>query len=95
MTEKNSDRPRVGWEVPITWLIGGLGVICIQAAVVYFGQVRQGEILQEQSLTIRELSKQLGHLSQLITSTNVKDVEHDMKLNEHERRITALESRQK
>lgn len=92
-TSESESRIRIRWEVPLPWLVGGLIVICVQAAIVYFGQIRQGEIQQEQNVSIKELVKQVRELNTLIISNNVKDVEHDFKLIDHERRLASLESR--
>jgi hypothetical protein len=92
---QNPDGPqglRIRWEVPLPWLIGGIVVICVQAAIVYFAQVRQGELLAEQSITIRELLKQVKEINLLITSGNLKDVEHDLKISDHERRLNYVEA---
>lgn len=95
---------RVRWEVPLPWLISGMVLICAQAAIVYFGQIRQGELQQEQAIaikelrleqsaSIKELTRQVRELSQIITINNVKDVEHDLKLADHDRRLTLIEGR--
>jgi hypothetical protein len=97
MSEANldcQDSPlRIKWEVPLPWLIGGIVLICFQSAVVYFGQIRQGELILDQSAKIAELSKKLGEVSTLIGTNNVKDVEHDLKLADHERRLQIAEMR--
>lgn len=97
MPEANPDAAdsgiRIRWEVPLPWLISGMALICAQAAVVYFGQVRQGELQQSQSIAIKEMTKEMRDLNSLITSNNVKDVEHDLKLADHDRRIQAVEVR--
>jgi hypothetical protein len=84
---------RIEWKVPLTWLIGSLGIICGQAAIVYFSQIRLGEKFEEQNATIKDLTKQMREMNQLIGSTNIKDIEHDLKLSDHERRLQNLESR--
>ena len=84
---------RIKWEVPLPWLISGAVLMFIQAMFLYFGQIRLGELQVEQSVSIKELAKKVGELSVLIGSNNLKDVEHDLKLADHERRMQSLEAR--
>jgi len=85
---------RIKWEVPLPWLLGAMFVIVGQAIGVYFSQQRQGEMLVEQMAAQKELLRQVKDLSMMISSNNVKDVEHDMKIADHERRLQAYELRQ-
>lgn len=96
MSDENSDTSpvRIKWEVPLPWLLGVLAIIVAQAGIVYFGQIRQAEILVEQGATIKDVLRQVRDLSALISSNNVKDVEHDMKIADHERRLQAAEFRE-
>lgn len=96
MTDENSEKSpvRIKWEVPLPWLLGVLAIIVGQAGIVYFGQIRQAEILVEQSSAIKDVLRQVRELNSLISSNNVKDVEHDMKIADHERRMQAAEFRE-
>lgn len=86
---------RIRWEVPLPWLLGGALFLGGQAAILYFGQIRQGELIAEQSSKITDMTKQVRDLNTLIGSNNLKDVEHDLKLADHERRMIVLEARLK
>lgn len=85
---------RVKWEVPLPWLISGAIFLAGQAAVVYFGQVRQGELITEQSVMIKDLTRQFRDLNTLISSNNLKDVQHDMMLADLVRRVHNIETTQ-
>lgn len=70
--------------LPLYWLLSVLAALIGQAAVVYFAQQRQGELIQGMT----------GELKQVVTAistSNIKDVEHDFRLSDHERRLQALE----
>jgi hypothetical protein len=86
---------RISWIVPLPWLIGGALGLAINAAALYYGQLRQGEIQVEQKEVLKDMAVQMRELRSLISTTNSKDFQHDTKLEEHERRIQALESKVK
>lgn len=70
--------------LPLYWLLSVLAAMIMQAAVVYFAQQRQGELIQA-------MTGELKQVVQAVNTSNVKDVEHDFRLSDHERRLQALE----
>lgn len=76
---------RIKYEVPLPWLIGGVVFIAGQAATVWFSQ---------QSLTEsnRDLVQQIRSLSVQLNGKDIKDVQHDLQLADHERRMLAIEA---
>lgn len=78
-------RPRIGQELPLPWLLGIIAIIGAQAVAVYYQVARQGEL-------VADLIKQVSQLSSDIGAKNLKDVEHDMRLADHDRRMLTIES---
>jgi hypothetical protein len=70
--------------IPLPWLLSGIIAIIGQAGVVYFAQQRQGELIQAMTIELKAVS-------QAVNTSTVKDVEHDFRLNDHERRLQAIE----
>ena len=70
--------------IPLTWVLSVLAAIVAQAAVVYFTQQRQGELLQAMAIELKQVST-------TVSNSGTKDVEHDFRLADHERRLQALE----
>ena len=85
------DRRRVKYEVPFTWLLGVGAFLAVQAATIYFGQQRQAELIQQLSASNVELVSQIKSLSAQIAGKDIKDVQHDMQLSDHERRLSRIE----
>lgn len=88
--DKSEQSSRSRWhlsrDVPVTWLVGGLLAVCAQAATVYFAQQQQSELL-------RDLAKDVKTIGIQLSGKDLKDVEHDILLKDHERRLTNLEQR--
>lgn len=89
MTESEHHRPDDGpvtitRSIPLTWVLSVLAAVIGQAVVVYFTQQRQGELLQDMARELKQVSTTLG-----VSSS--KDVEHDFRLSDHERRLQAIE----
>lgn len=85
-------RVRMKYEVPLTWLLGVMAVIVGQAAAVYFAQQRQGELIVILAESNRELAAQVRVLSVLLNNKDIKDVQHDLQLADHDRRLLSIES---
>jgi hypothetical protein len=84
---RDGDPPiKVNREIPLWGLICVIAVIAGQAVTLWFGQQRQAEVLSEMSAQVRQMSLDLG-------ARNLKDVEHDLRLADHERRMLAAEAR--
>ena len=94
-SEGTDGKVKISWIVPLPWLVGGVVVLAINGAAMYYGQLRQGEIQAEQKEVLKDMVVQMRELRTLISSTNSKDFEHDTKLAEHERRLVALEGKVK
>lgn len=102
---RSSDSPEMN--VPITralplWGIlsalgGGAISVLAMGIVLYVTVERNGDrqqqtgIITQEKLT--ELSTKVGALTASLNSKDLKDQEHDFKLNDHERRITLIEAR--
>lgn len=83
---------RVTRDVPLWSIISALVVVGVQAAALYYGQVRQTELLNTQSSTIKELTAQVQQLSVDITKSNLKAVEYDFRIGDLSRRVQQLET---
>lgn len=89
-----TDKPeglRVKYEVPLTWLLGVLGIILAQAATLYFGQQRQGDAILALSASNRDLVEQIKVLSSQVASKDLKDLQHDMEITALTRRMDKIE----
>lgn len=76
---------KVTREIPLPWLIGIVGAGFLQATLVYYKQDDQTKQISALSAEVRQLSVDIG-------TKNLKDVEHDLKIADHERRILSLEA---
>jgi len=74
-------------EIPLAWLVGVVVGLIVQAVTLYIGQQAQAE-------AIRVLSGEVKELRVLVQNGSVKDVEYGLRLDDHERRMQAVESRQ-
>lgn len=95
MQHRATDRGpiHVGREIPLPWLIGAAGAVVAQAALIWLGQEKQADAIGRMTTTIAEQTKQIQSLSVQIGDKNLKDVEHDLKLADIERRLGFVESR--
>lgn len=89
MSEADHHRPDDGpvtitRSIPLTWVLSVLAAVIGQAAVVYFTQQRQGELLQD-------MARELKAVSATVSASSSKDVEHDFRLSDHERRLQSIE----
>ena len=78
---------RITREIPLAWLIGTAFLLVVQAVTLYVGQQTQAE-------AIRVLSSEVKELRVAVQAGSVKDVEYGLRLDDHERRVQAIESRQ-
>lgn len=78
---------RITREIPLAWLVGVVVGLIVQAVTLYIGQQAQAE-------AIRVLSGEVKELRVLVQNGSVKDVEYGLRLDDHERRMQAVESRQ-
>lgn len=77
---------RVTREVPLTWLIGFAIAGVFQAGLLYYKQ-------DAQSILVTSLREDIRALSISVSSKDLKDVEHDLKIADLQRRISLLEAR--
>lgn len=83
-----SDPPvHITREIPLPWLIGTSALLVVQAVTLYVGQ-------QNQADAIRSLASDVKELRAAATTTGLKAVEYGLRLDDHERRLQAAESRQ-
>lgn len=78
---------RITREIPLVWLVGGVVGLIVQAVTLFIGQ-------QAQSEALRVLSGEVKELRVLVQNGSVKDVEYGLRLDDHERRMQTVESRQ-
>lgn len=98
-TRANDPPMKITREIPLPWLIGIVAAGFLQATLMYFKQEAQGEAITKltttQTLAIEKLTAEVRQLSTDIGAKNLKDVEHDLKIADHERRVLTLEARLK
>ena len=78
---------RITREIPLAWLVGVVVGLIVQAVTLYVGQQTQAE-------AIRVLSSEVKELRVAVQAGSVKDVEYGLRLDDHERRMQVVESRQ-
>lgn len=78
-------------EIPLPWLIACVLAMAGQAVLMWAGQREQAAAISQLSVQLAEQTKLIGTLSEKVGVSNIKDVEHDMKLADHERRLQSLE----
>jgi hypothetical protein len=76
---------RVTRDIPLPWLIGVSAGLLVQAVILFVGQ-------QTQSESTRALISEVKELRVLVQQGTVKDVEYGLRLDDHERRMTAIEN---
>jgi hypothetical protein len=79
-------RVHITREIPLPWLIGTAALLVVQAVTLYVGQ-------QNQADAIRSLASDVKELRAAATTTGLKAVEYGLRLDDHERRLQAAESR--
>lgn len=90
---RQSDPPiHIDRKIPLWGLLGVLGIISLQAVLMYIEQREQGSTLRGIILNQTETNKQLTELAKELGNKNLKDVEHDLKLADLERRTAAVET---
>jgi predicted RND superfamily exporter protein len=78
-------------EIPLWGLVSAIGLFAAQAVALYYGQIALTKTQTEQTESIKQLTAEVKSLSNSIQANNVKDVEHDLKLNDLERRVSKNE----
>ena len=73
-------------EIPLPWLIGIVVGLIVQGVTLYVGQ-------QTQADAIRALAVDVKELRSAAAVSGLKNVEYGLRLDDHERRLQAAESR--
>jgi hypothetical protein len=94
VSTRASDPPiKITREIPLPWVLSVVAAIVAQGAVVWFTQKSQGELITQQSESIKALAVELRAVTNDLNTGRVKDLEHDLKLADHERRLGTVEAR--
>lgn len=95
MTTREENRIRIVREIPLWGVITGLIAVLMMAGAAAYNQVsgqqRLLELMTAQGTAIQELTIKVTQLSIQINGKDLKDVEHDVRLNDLSRRITDTE----
>jgi hypothetical protein len=88
MNHRHDDGPmvRVTREVPLPWLVGLVAVGIANAAVMYYKQ-------SEQDKKISDILVEVRSMTAAVNQGNLKDVEHDLKIADLQRRVVVLETK--
>lgn len=85
MRTRTNDPPmRITREIPLPWLIGIVVTLIVQGVTVWLGQQQQGDALKALTAEVKELRAAAA-------TGGLKTVEHALRLEDHERRLQALE----
>lgn len=82
---------RIVREVPLWGIVIMLFSIVAQAVSLFYAQQSQGESIQRMTVRIVELTSEIRQLSVSANVKDIKDAEHDFKLQDHERRLANVE----
>jgi hypothetical protein len=90
----DDDHPlKITREIPLPWLIG-LGIaLAVAIAQNWLGQEKTADAVLRLTVTVAEQTKQIQAMSVELGSKNLKDVEHDLKFGDIERRLGLVENR--
>jgi flagellar basal body-associated protein FliL len=89
-----SDPPiKITREIPLYWVLSVVAAIVGQGALVWFTQKSQGDLIAQQNESIKQLTAELRAVTTDLNTGRVKDLEHDLKIADHERRLATLEKR--
>lgn len=95
MQTRAEDAPgliKITREIPLPWLIGGVLAIVGQAVLMWAGQRDQAQAIAQLSTQMAEQTKQINALAEKVGVGNLKDLEHDLKLNDLGRRMSEAEA---
>ena len=82
---------KVTREIPLYWLITIVVAGIFQAGVQYTQNSKLQDLVVTQVEKIDRLDIKLQQLAVEVGQKNLKDVEHDLKIADHERRISVVE----
>lgn len=89
----DSEKPvHISREIPLWGILCGLGVFALQAVSLYYGQVSQGEKLIAVQQNVATISAKLDTIVTNQGQSNLKDLEHDLKITALQNRIAAIEN---
>jgi uncharacterized integral membrane protein len=83
---------KITLDVPLVWLLSLALGVAAWAAHVWLLQEKRADTIARMAAQLVEQSKQINELTLQLSTKNLKDVEHDLKLVHHERRIGGLEA---
>jgi len=84
---KRADDPplKVTREISPEWLIGGIVALIVNAVTVWVGQ-------QNLAATVRDMTTEMKELRATALAGSQQAIKHDMRLDDHERRIGKIEA---
>lgn len=86
---------RVTRAIPMWGILCFLGLGLGQAVLIWANQREQALQLKAIEVAQKEQAEQLRTLAVEVGAKNLKDVEHDLKIADHERRISVIEGARK
>lgn len=86
---------KVTREIPLWGIVCFLGLGIGQAVMMWADQREQRQSLEAIRSIATEQTQQLRTLAVEVGAKNLKDVEHDLKIADHERRVSVLEGARK
>lgn len=86
--QNDQDEVKVIRSIPLPWVITTLATLIFSSGVLY-------NSINEQTKVIAELSGSVKSLSAQLAAKDVRDMQQDTKIAEHERRLTLLETLRK
>lgn len=90
---RQNDPPvHIDRKIPLWGLLTALAIVAVQAVLMYIEQREQGVALRSIISTQSDTNKQLTEVAKELGNKNLKDVEHDLKLADLERRTAAIET---
>jgi len=79
-------RVRIDRVIPLQWVMGIIGAGVINAAAMYYGQ-------QQLIEKVGEMRNEIKAITSAIVAASNRDIEHSMRLQTLEQRVTQMENR--
>lgn len=86
---------KVTRDIPLPWLIGLVAAGIAQAVLMYAGQQRQAELIQDQSAKISSLTVQIQGLVEQVNKVNLANVGYEYRITDMDRRLRAVEEKKR
>ena len=82
---------KISREIPPLGILSIVGALLVQGVLMWSGQRDNSKASEQLTITVNAQSLQIQRLTEQIGNTNIKDVEHDLKISDLLRRVVIVE----